>query len=151
MSVVEVEPTWQDEAACRGLPIEMFFPQGNIPVEARATCSGCAVQAECLVAALVEEVGTGHRSGLRGGLSPMQRRAASVALGLTWRRWSSMCKDLVERRHRAPGPPSRSGYTYGCRCAGCRAEEAAYTARRAQVRLFGPAKGGASGGASRRV
>jgi WhiB family redox-sensing transcriptional regulator len=52
-------PEWFDRAACRGEETETFFPgKGGTLATARAICSKCSVQSECLSYALeVEAVG----------------------------------------------------------------------------------------------
>jgi WhiB family redox-sensing transcriptional regulator len=69
------EQLWQNEAACRMLPLEMFFP----PVEqegeaAKAICSGCTVREPCLEAALL----SGERFGIWGGLTTQERRSIAA-------------------------------------------------------------------------
>lgn len=73
-----VEP-WRDEAACRGMDLELFFPdrEGRYD-EARNVCNGiegetepCPVRATCLQYGLEH---TGRDTGLWGGLSPQERR-----------------------------------------------------------------------------
>ena len=42
--------TWQADAACRGLPLEVFFPDGTGVSkfeQARAICAGCPVIEDC--------------------------------------------------------------------------------------------------------
>jgi hypothetical protein len=42
-------PSWMELAACAGQPIEVFFPvRGQTAAPARAICSTCKVQPECL-------------------------------------------------------------------------------------------------------
>ena len=44
----ELRPRWMAAAACRGAPIELFFPaRGASTRRARAYCERCAVQTEC--------------------------------------------------------------------------------------------------------
>lgn len=68
---------WTDDAACRGLPLEWFFPpksQGDATYqEGKAVCAGCTVTAECL--ALTDDfIATGDRYGLFGGMTPSERK-----------------------------------------------------------------------------
>lgn len=77
------EPAWWSEAACAGLPMEMFFPKPGAKdpyVHARKVCGVCPVRDDCLEACLDEEAGelggAGRlRSGMRGGMSPDERHA----------------------------------------------------------------------------
>ncbi|HYO61420.1 MAG TPA: WhiB family transcriptional regulator [Actinomycetota bacterium] len=63
--------TWQEAAACKTLPLEMFFPPAEQEAEAaKAICSGCTVKEPCLEAALT----AGERFGIWGGLSSDERR-----------------------------------------------------------------------------
>ena len=63
---------WQDRAACRPLPVEIFFPpaeqEGD---EAKAICEICEVREPCLEFALAAD----ERFGIWGGLNPDERRA----------------------------------------------------------------------------
>ena len=62
---------WQDEAACRSLPLEVFFPPAEQEAEAaKAICSGCTVREPCLEAALA----AGERFGIWGGMSTDERQ-----------------------------------------------------------------------------
>ena len=80
---------WRHEAACLGLvepDDDPWYPQGKwgqanesrlaYAVAARV-CQRCPVQAECLSAALAEEgpASASNRYGMRGGLTPGQRRS----------------------------------------------------------------------------
>lgn len=68
----DVQANWRRDAACRGMPPEMFYPDagGQITVEARDLCERCPVRPECLSAAL-----DGYENdGWWGGMSPSQRR-----------------------------------------------------------------------------
>ena len=72
--VVEDEP-WREQAACRGLDTNIFFPpQGTQAKEITAlinqTCAICPVKAECL--AYSEK--THARHGIWGGLGEKARR-----------------------------------------------------------------------------
>jgi WhiB family redox-sensing transcriptional regulator len=66
-------PAWVNEAACRGKPIDWFFPDaeaGRMHPEAKALCEECPVRAECLDYALHLSDGFG----LWAGMSPRGRR-----------------------------------------------------------------------------
>lgn len=63
---------WQDHAACRQVPVELFFPPIEQEVEeAKAMCAICEVRQPCLEFALA----AGERFGVWGGLSPQERRS----------------------------------------------------------------------------
>lgn len=73
-------PDWQEKAACRGVPTEIFFPdnpggQDNVYNKAREFCQRCEVTAPCLAYALEHETGQRCRYGVFGGLSPRERYA----------------------------------------------------------------------------
>ena len=66
--------TWTQDAACRGLPADWWYPPAPITPQAtadmkraKALCSDCPVQLQCL------EAGMGEDYGIWGGLSPKQR------------------------------------------------------------------------------
>jgi WhiB family redox-sensing transcriptional regulator len=66
---------WMREAACKGQPDEVFFPEhhddGEQPdyTTARRICAGCSVRAPCLAYALELNI----RHGMFAGLSPTER------------------------------------------------------------------------------
>lgn len=69
--------TWQDEAACAGMPQALFFPEpvdGKLPAfvyeQGRRVCARCPVADQCLRYAL----DNGETDGLWGGLTPTARR-----------------------------------------------------------------------------
>ena len=68
---------WLDDAACRGIGPEAFFPTEMNLTGARraiAICDDCSVRLACLISAMHEEERTyGGRHGIRGGLTPTQR------------------------------------------------------------------------------
>jgi len=68
---------WRDQAACRDMDPELFFPIGNtgpalIQIgQARQVCAGCPVRTPCLEWALR----SGQEAGVWGGTSEDERRA----------------------------------------------------------------------------
>ena len=66
---------WQDVAACRVLPVEMFFPAVEQEAfDAKAVCQTCAVKEPCLEFALI----AGERFGIWGGLTSQERRSLAA-------------------------------------------------------------------------
>jgi WhiB family redox-sensing transcriptional regulator len=63
-------PRWQDQALCRGVDPEVFFPTiGGTAIPAKSLyCSGCPVSDPCLEAGLHENFG------VWGGTSERERR-----------------------------------------------------------------------------
>ena len=63
---------WYADAACRGMPGEIFFPQrGEMTTTAKAVCASCTVREECLEAALGPP---SEKFGVWGGMSERERR-----------------------------------------------------------------------------
>ena len=63
---------WQDRAACREAPVQVFFPPAEQEVdEAKAVCALCEVRQPCLEYAIA----AGERFGVWGGLTPQERRS----------------------------------------------------------------------------
>ncbi|UJV42030.1 WhiB family transcriptional regulator [Streptomyces sp. AMCC400023] len=74
------EPDWRDDAACRDVNDDTFFPQPGDTARtnyAKSICGRCPVQPTCLAVALAEEGGRtkDNRFGVRGGLTHGQRYA----------------------------------------------------------------------------
>lgn len=66
---------WQDLAACREVPVEMFFPPAEQESEvAKAVCADCTVRQPCLEFAL----GEAERFGIWGGLTSQERRSLAA-------------------------------------------------------------------------
>jgi WhiB family transcriptional regulator, redox-sensing transcriptional regulator len=66
---------WRAEAACRGTSTALFYPSlGDLTAarHAKAVCATCPVRVECLEEALRD----GELFGIRGGLTPRERRRA---------------------------------------------------------------------------
>jgi WhiB family redox-sensing transcriptional regulator len=62
---------WQQKALCAQTDPDAFFPdKGGSTREAKRTCSGCEVRADCLEYALDHD----ERFGIWGGLSERERR-----------------------------------------------------------------------------
>lgn len=62
---------WRAQALCAQTDPEAFFPElGGSTRQAKRTCTGCEVRAECLAWAL----GNDERFGVWGGLSERERR-----------------------------------------------------------------------------
>ncbi len=48
-----MSPGWMDEAECKGMDPELFFPsRGESTREAKAVCAECSVRSECIEHAL---------------------------------------------------------------------------------------------------
>jgi len=67
-------PEWQERGACRGMPLELFFPEKNcdpaVIRHALQICGTCEVRTECLAYAL--ELRIPH--GIFGGRTALSRR-----------------------------------------------------------------------------
>jgi hypothetical protein len=71
-------PDWQEKAACRGVPNEIFFPdnpggQESVYNQALSFCEKCNVSQQCLDYAMDFEKGKRDRFGMFGGKTPRQR------------------------------------------------------------------------------
>ena len=71
----EADPSWREQAACQGMPTELFFPdRGRYPKgvdrteHPRSVCSDCLVTQQCLSYGLQE------MHGVWGGTSSRERR-----------------------------------------------------------------------------
>jgi WhiB family transcriptional regulator, redox-sensing transcriptional regulator len=63
---------WQEGAACRPHPVELFFPPAEQEAdEAKAICEMCSQRTQCLEFAIA----AGERFGVWGGLTPQERRS----------------------------------------------------------------------------
>jgi len=66
-------PAWHAQAACRGVPTNLFFPRrGERTDEARHLCATCPVTADCLAEALA--IAERDDDGFRAGMSAQKRR-----------------------------------------------------------------------------
>ena len=72
---------WKLKAACRGMDVNIFFPDPikvNVNsrlvwVKGKQVCSGCVVRQECLEYQIPFEEKSCRRDGLWGGLTPTER------------------------------------------------------------------------------
>ena len=66
-----MQQTWRQQAACRGLDTEIFFPVSDPDADAaKDVCATCPVRGECLEWALA----TRQEDGVWGGLTDNERR-----------------------------------------------------------------------------
>ena len=66
-----MDTTWMQEAKCRELPPEKFFPSDGVGVEkAQRICAECTVTSQCLEYALFHHID----HGVWGGKSERERR-----------------------------------------------------------------------------
>lgn len=70
---------WQDDAACKGYDLDVFFPprNGTDYRAAKQICAGCDVTRPCLEQAMLAERGLSgaYRHGVCSGLSGQERAA----------------------------------------------------------------------------
>lgn len=69
---------WEDDAACKGAPTVLFFPDEPITSQrqweaGKRFCEQCTVRNECLEMALTAETPGFRRYGLFGGMTPKER------------------------------------------------------------------------------
>lgn len=74
---------WRASAACRGMPLALFFPDEGHPVSdlARGVCAACSVADECREWSIGEPAQSGFAGGLTGRerarLRAQRRRSAA--------------------------------------------------------------------------
>ncbi len=67
-----IDQRWRDEATCREVDAELFFPEvGENATAARRVCAACPVRTACLADALDRR---DVAYGIRGGMTPAERR-----------------------------------------------------------------------------
>lgn len=70
-------PAWMQNASCREIGGDVFFPEMNdlTWVQARAICRGCPTLADCTDWIMATELGVDykHRFGITAGMSPLER------------------------------------------------------------------------------
>jgi WhiB family transcriptional regulator, redox-sensing transcriptional regulator len=70
-------PQWYSEAACKGQPVELFFPvRGESAQPAKEICSSCPVKEPCADYAAGTQVAGQPIHGVWGGMSARERRRA---------------------------------------------------------------------------
>ncbi len=65
---------WRAWAECAGLDTEIFYPEPLTPdtkADAKAVCARCPVRLDCLA----EAIAANEPFGIRGGLTPRERRS----------------------------------------------------------------------------
>lgn len=72
---------WIEHAACKGMPLELFFPHGQDYEEGKKVCAQCTVRNECLESELQYDM---SNHGLFGGLTPAERWDIKLT------RWNAM-------------------------------------------------------------
>ena len=72
MTLIEIRrPPWHADAACRGLPPDLFYTKLGEPTQqAKAVCASCPVTTPCLEFALTHH----EKFGIWGGKSERERR-----------------------------------------------------------------------------
>lgn len=71
--------SWRNDAACRGMGVNLFFPattDWHAYEPAKAVCATCPVSDECVMENIHEQ------HGVFGGTSPTQRRQLRERLGV---------------------------------------------------------------------
>jgi len=72
---------WRKQAACKGVPLEVFFPETGNYIEAKQICDNCPVSRDCLEMSLSF---TEDEYGMFGGKTPRQR--ANIRWERMWTR-----------------------------------------------------------------
>ena len=67
------DTAWMDRAACRGMDVNLFFPEHN-DGRGKAICERCPVREDCLTDADYY----GDRWGIRGGVSLIDRKRVKI-------------------------------------------------------------------------
>lgn len=68
---------WQDQGRCKGMPVNIFYPEkvgAANAVEAKRICAGCPIRLACQEYAL-----THREAGVWGGLTEQERIAMIAA------------------------------------------------------------------------
>lgn len=133
ISVFDLDLSWQDAGACRTANPDLFFGRdGGHFTAGKAICATCPAIDPCRQHGLLHEV-----DGLWGGLTPAERKAERIRLGIVLER-IIIDYGFEEKPGRVPRKDLlggrthglRSTYVDGCSCRPCRAAEAAYSRTR---------------------
>lgn len=113
----EIEPAgdWIQQAACRDIDPELWFPRrgdSHTATQAKAVCNTCPVQTDCLDYAIRWRI----QHGIWGGQSERGRRLLRDK------------QQHLRQRRPPPGHGDPGRYRYGCRCETCREAHRAETA-----------------------
>lgn len=125
-----VKGKWRDDAACKGMDTNVFFPEQHDPAaqsKAREICLGCPVRAECLSDGLFD------KHAIVGGTSDRERRAIRKRLGVR------LCYNGLHELNLVSGENVRIDSEGGKRCQKCfiaarRSSDAAKTERQREAR-----------------
>ena len=81
---MSVEWAWRKAAACRVSDLNWFPEEKDVAGVAACVdvCEGCPVRHDCLTAALAETSKYYDQIGIRGGLTPKERRSLRRMLAL---------------------------------------------------------------------
>lgn len=132
---------WTDDAACRGVPTDMYFPDQGVSANAVEVkillriCGECPVSAECLAAALEMEgnCGRSQRFGIWGGKTPVERHRIVKGARKSVQRDDNLCpKGLHEM---APENVYTNPVTEYRECRACRAVQRAKYKRNKALRV----------------
>ena len=118
--VIVTEQRWQDDAACKGMDPNIFYPENHdmrAVGDAKMVCAFCPVREACLQCA----IDAGEPHGIWGGVSARTRRRRE--------REARLGTGVVARQH-----GTRSMYTAGCVCDTCTAAHTAHMARNRAAR-----------------
>jgi WhiB family redox-sensing transcriptional regulator len=104
MNEVGMDTTWMEQASCRDVVPDTFFPESGAPVRAAVRiCTDCLVQGTCLEYALENHLD----HGIWGGASERQRRRIAARRRGARRSTSTPGQDLAVQ-HREPSHPAGS-------------------------------------------
>lgn len=110
--------SWRHDAACRGMDVDLFFPDTKdwrAFEAAKAVCGGCPVRDDCLIENIHEI------DGVFGGTTRKERKHLRLSLGI----------DPLRQPEAKHGTESRYRH-HGCQCQPCIAAHRLAVAKRAE-------------------